>query len=135
MILPILAEVAAAGVSGSFTLGMAGLGSGIGIGLVGAKAAEAVGRNPGAFGRVLTLSILGMALAESIAIYALILAFQAAKLLEHRIRNRWACRGATRAYLARDSQILQLVSQPYSRPVPLLLENCPLMAHKMPVSS
>ena len=44
--------------------------------LVGAKAAEAVGRNPGAFGRVLTLSILGMALAESIAIYALILAFQ-----------------------------------------------------------
>jgi F-type H+-transporting ATPase subunit c len=63
-------------VTGSFTLGMAGLGSGIGIGLVGAKAAEAVGRNPGAFGRVLTLSILGMALAESIAIYALILAFQ-----------------------------------------------------------
>jgi F-type H+-transporting ATPase subunit c len=77
MILPILAEAAAAGgVTGSFTLGMAGLGSGIGIGLVGAKAAEAVGRNPGAFGRVLTLSILGMALAESIAIYALILAFQ-----------------------------------------------------------
>lgn len=76
MILPILAEAAAGGVTGSFTLGMAGLGSGIGIGLVGAKAAEAVGRNPGAFGRVLTLSILGMALAESIAIYALILAFQ-----------------------------------------------------------
>ncbi|HEY5741044.1 MAG TPA: ATP synthase F0 subunit C [Terrimicrobiaceae bacterium] len=77
MILPILAaEVAAAGITGSFTLGMAGAGAGIGIGLVGAKAAEAVGRNPGAFGRVLTLSILGMALAESIAIYALILAFQ-----------------------------------------------------------
>ena len=76
MILPILAaEAVAAGITGSFTLGMAGLGSGIGIGLVGAKAAEAVGRNPGAFGRVLTLSILGMALAESIAIYALILAF------------------------------------------------------------
>ena len=47
MILPILAaEAAAAGITGSFTLGMAGLGSGIGIGLVGAKAAEAVGRNP-----------------------------------------------------------------------------------------
>jgi F-type H+-transporting ATPase subunit c len=76
MILPLLAEAAAGGVTGSFTLGMAGLGSGIGIGLVGAKAAEAVGRNPGPFGRVLTLSILGMALAESIAIYALILAFQ-----------------------------------------------------------
>ena len=76
MNLPILAEAALAGVTGSFTLGMAGLGSGIGIGLVGAKAAEAVGRNPGAFGRVLTVSILGMALSESIAIYALILAFQ-----------------------------------------------------------
>ena len=74
-----LAEAAAGGVTGSFTLGMAGLGSGIGIGLVGAKAAEAVGRNPGAFGRVLTLSILGMALAESIAIYALIPASRAAK--------------------------------------------------------
>ncbi len=75
MILPILADAAAAGLTGSFTLGMAGAGAGIGVGLVGAKAAEAVGRNPGAFGRVLTVAILGMALAEAIAIYALILAF------------------------------------------------------------
>jgi F-type H+-transporting ATPase subunit c len=75
-ILPILAETAVAtGITGSFTLGMAGAGAGIGVGLVGAKAAEAVGRNPGAFGRVLTIAILGMALAEAIAIYALILAF------------------------------------------------------------
>jgi len=74
----LIAEAAAtaAGVTGSFTLGMAGAGAAIGIGLVGAKAAEAVGRNPGTFGKVLTLSIIGMALAESIAIYALILAFQ-----------------------------------------------------------
>ncbi|PTX93746.1 ATPase [Spartobacteria bacterium LR76] len=76
MILPILAAAAeAGGLTGSFTLGMAGAGAGIGVGLVGAKAAEAVGRNPGAFGRVLTVAILGMALAEAIAIYALILAF------------------------------------------------------------
>jgi F-type H+-transporting ATPase subunit c len=78
-ILPLIAEAAttatAAGITGSFTLGMAGAGAGIGVGLVGAKAAEAVGRNPGAFGRVLTVAILGMALAEAIAIYALILAF------------------------------------------------------------
>ena len=40
--------------------------------MVGAKAAEAVGRNPGAFGNILTISIIGMALAEAIAIYALI---------------------------------------------------------------
>ena len=68
--LPILAQ-AASQLGGSVTLGGAGLGAGIGVGLVGAKAAEAVGRNPGAFGRVLTIAILGMALAEAIAIYAL----------------------------------------------------------------
>lgn len=63
-----------AGLSGNLGLGLAGAGAGIGIGLIGAKAAEAVGRNPGAFGRVLTLSIIAMALAEAIAIYALIMA-------------------------------------------------------------
>ena len=79
MIPHLIAEAAAvAGVTGSFTLGMAGAGAGIGIGLIGAKAAEAVGRNPGAFGKVLTLSMIAMALAESIAIYALIRAFQGA---------------------------------------------------------
>ena len=76
MITPIIAEAAAtAGISGSFTLAIAGAGAAIGIGLVGAKAVEAVGRNPGAFGKVLTLGIIGLALAVAIAIYALILAF------------------------------------------------------------
>lgn len=69
---------AAAGITGSFTLGMAGAGAGIGIGLIGAKVAEAVGRNPGSFGKVLTIGIIGMALAEAIAIYALIRAFAGA---------------------------------------------------------
>ena len=59
----------------TFALGVAGLGSAIGVGMVGAKAAEAVGRNPGAFGNILTISIIGMALAEAIAIYALIAFF------------------------------------------------------------
>ena len=63
------------GINGSITLGLAGAGAAIGVGMVGAKAAEAVGRNPGAFGNILTISIIGMALAEAIAIYALILAF------------------------------------------------------------
>jgi F-type H+-transporting ATPase subunit c len=39
-------------------------------------AAEAVGRNPGAFGNILTIGIIGMALAEAIAIYALIMALR-----------------------------------------------------------
>lgn len=65
--------VAAAGVSGSLPLAVAGMGAAIGIGFIGAKAVEAVGRNPGAFGKILPLAILGMALAEAIAIYALIM--------------------------------------------------------------
>jgi F-type H+-transporting ATPase subunit c len=69
------ASEVAQGVNGSFTLGLAGAGAGIGIGLIGGKAVEAVGRNPGAFGNILTLGIIGMALAEAIAIYALIIAF------------------------------------------------------------
>src|SRR6187399_3001977 len=46
--------------------GLSGLGAALGVGLIGAKAAEAVGRNPGAFGNVLTMSIIGMALAEGL---------------------------------------------------------------------
>lgn len=49
------------------------LGAAIGVGLVGTKAVEAVGRNPGASGKILVQSILGMALAEAIAFYSLFL--------------------------------------------------------------
>ncbi|WOO42278.1 ATP synthase F0 subunit C [Rubellicoccus peritrichatus] len=45
----------------------------IGVGMVGTKAVEAVGRNPGASGKVLVQSILGMALAEAVAFYSLFL--------------------------------------------------------------
>lgn len=51
------------------------LGPGIGVGLIGAKAMEALGRNPEASGRVLPAMLIGMAFAEAIAIYCLILAF------------------------------------------------------------
>ena len=71
---PMLA--AEAGNIGPFIpLGFAGLGAGIGVGIVGGKAAEAVGRNPSAFGSILVMAIIGMALAEAIAIYGLIIAF------------------------------------------------------------
>lgn len=56
-------------------LAFAGLGAGVGVGLVGGKAAEAVGRNPSAFGSIMVMAIIGMALAEAIAIYGLIIAF------------------------------------------------------------
>jgi F-type H+-transporting ATPase subunit c len=72
--LPMLA--AEAGNFGPFLpLAFAGLGAGVGVGIVGGKAAEAVGRNPSAFGSILTMAIIGMALAEAIAIYGLVLAF------------------------------------------------------------
>ena len=61
--------------NGSFTLGVAAAGAGIGVGLVGLGATQAVGRNPGAKGDIMTIAILSMALAEACAIYALVLAF------------------------------------------------------------
>jgi F-type H+-transporting ATPase subunit c len=72
---PAAVEAVAPAVNGSLTLGLAGAGAAIAIGMIGGKAVEAIGRNPGAFGNILTLGIIGMALAEAIAIYALIIAF------------------------------------------------------------
>ena len=57
---------------GNLSFGIAAAGAGIGIGFVGLGAAQAVGRNPGAFGSVLTISLICMALAEAIAIFGLI---------------------------------------------------------------
>ncbi len=51
-----------------FAAGLAGLGGAIGVGLAGAKGAEAVGRNPGAFGKIFTTALIAMALAEGLAI-------------------------------------------------------------------
>lgn len=45
------------------------------IAMIGAKAMEAIGRNPEASNKILPAMLLGMAFAEAIAIYALILAF------------------------------------------------------------
>ena len=56
-------------------IGLGALGPGLGIGLIGAKAMEAIGRNPDAQAKVLPAMLLGMAFAEAIAIYALVIAF------------------------------------------------------------
>ncbi len=55
-------------------IGLGTIGPGIGIGLIGSKAMEAMGRNPEAAGTVQTNMILGIAFAEAIAIYALVVA-------------------------------------------------------------
>ncbi len=59
--------------SGSIQGALGCLGAAVGVGLVGAKAVEAVGRNPGASGKILVQAILGMALAEAVAFYSLFL--------------------------------------------------------------
>lgn len=74
MIIQILAEATSAtGVTGSIQGAFGCLAAAIGVGLIGAKAVESVGRNPGASGKVLVQSIIGMALAEAVAFYALFL--------------------------------------------------------------
>jgi F-type H+-transporting ATPase subunit c len=62
-------------VTGGLIVALGGLLPAIAIGMIGSKAMEAIGRNPEASGRILPAMLLGMAFAEAIAIYSLILAF------------------------------------------------------------
>jgi F-type H+-transporting ATPase subunit c len=55
-------------------IGLGTIGPGIGIGLIGAKALEAMGRNPEVTGTVQTNMILAIAFAESLGIFALVIA-------------------------------------------------------------
>lgn len=56
------------------TIAIGGLAPAIAIGLIVSKALEAIGRNPEAAAKVQTVMILGVAFAEAIAIYALVVA-------------------------------------------------------------
>lgn len=58
----------------ALAIGIGGAGPAIGIGLLASKAMEAIGRNPEASGKIQSAMILGMAFAEAIAIYALVIA-------------------------------------------------------------
>ncbi len=55
-------------------IGFGAIGPGIGIGLIGRGALEAIGRNPDASGKIQTNMILAIAFAEAVAIYALVIA-------------------------------------------------------------
>ena len=68
-----MTDLVIAAIDGSIQGGLGCLGAALGVGLIGAKAAEAVGRNPGASGGILVQSIIGMALAEAVAFCALFL--------------------------------------------------------------
>ncbi len=82
MAMPLLAAAApaatevvtTAGLTGNFHVAMACLGAAIGVGIIGMKASEAVGRNPGAATKILVQSILSTAFAEGIVFFAIFLA-------------------------------------------------------------
>ena len=54
-------------------MGLGAIGPGIGVGLVGMGALNALGSNPEARGQIMTYMILAIAMAEAIAIYALLI--------------------------------------------------------------
>jgi F-type H+-transporting ATPase subunit c len=58
----------------ALSIGLGAIGAGIGMGLVGAKAMEALGRNPAAGNEIRTLMILAMGLIEALGIFALLVA-------------------------------------------------------------
>ncbi|MDE2859924.1 MAG: ATP synthase F0 subunit C [Chloroflexota bacterium] len=58
----------------ALAIGLGAVGPGVGIGVLGAAAMNAIGRNPEARGAILTNMILAIAFAEAIAIYALVVA-------------------------------------------------------------
>jgi F-type H+-transporting ATPase subunit c len=63
-------KLLAVGIAAGFGM----IGPGLGIGLIGFAALQAIGRNPEARGPILTNMIIGIAFAESVAIYALVIA-------------------------------------------------------------
>ena len=61
-------------IGAAFVMGIGAIGAGIGIGMLGGKAMEALGRNPEAAPAIQTNMILAIAFAEAIGIYALVTA-------------------------------------------------------------
>lgn len=86
LLLPVLDAMADAAAYGKYyAMGMAcigaglavltGLGPAIGEGLIGAKAMEAIGRQPEAAGTIRLTMLIGQAVAETTGLYGLIIAF------------------------------------------------------------
>jgi len=65
---------AMAALAAGLAIGIAALGTGIGQGIGLSKACEGAARNPGASGKITTILIIGLAMIESLAIYALLVA-------------------------------------------------------------
>ena len=59
----------------ALTIAVGGIAPALAIGKIGSKAMEAVGRNPESVDKLFVPMLLGMAFAEAIAIYALVITF------------------------------------------------------------
>ncbi len=58
----------------AIAIALGSLGPGLGLGMIGSKAMEALGRNPEASGQIFVPLILSLAFTEAIGIYALVVA-------------------------------------------------------------
>lgn len=65
---------AAAFLGAGLAMGLGAIGPGIGEGLVGSKACEAIGKNPGEAGLLTRTMLVGQAVSESTGIYSLVIA-------------------------------------------------------------
>ena len=70
-------EMATLGIAlgAGFSIGLPALGGGIGQGIAMMGALEGIARNPNAYDKIFTHMIIGLALIESLVIYALVIAF------------------------------------------------------------
>ncbi len=59
-------------IAAGIAIGCGAIGAGAGIGSAASGACQAVGRNPGVQGKIMMTMLIGMAMAESITIYALV---------------------------------------------------------------
>jgi F-type H+-transporting ATPase subunit c len=67
--------VAGKAMAAGLCIGIAAFGCGLGQGRAAATALEGIARNPNASGKILVPLILGLALIESLCIYALVISF------------------------------------------------------------
>jgi F-type H+-transporting ATPase subunit c len=73
----LLADTGFAGLGGGFAAGLAVIGAGIGIGMIGGKAVEAIARQPEMAPRIFINMILTAALVEGVALFAVIVGLMA----------------------------------------------------------
>ncbi|MEW6614578.1 MAG: ATP synthase F0 subunit C [Thermodesulfobacteriota bacterium] len=62
-------------IASGFAIGIAAFGGGLGQGRAIAAGLEGIARNPGASGQIMTPMIIGLALIESLVIYAFVISF------------------------------------------------------------